>query len=44
MTLGDPSVTAVDIGIGKSRAGDSYGGAATGCPKGVVGSPAPKAE
>jgi len=44
MTLGDPSMTAVDIGVGESRAGDSYGGPTPSCPHGVVGSPAPKAE
>jgi len=36
MTLGDPSMTAVEIGVGESRTRDTYGGAATGCPKGIV--------
>ena len=44
MTLGDPSMTAVDIRIRKSGTRDANGGATTGCPEGVVGSPTPDAE
>jgi hypothetical protein len=36
MALGDPRMTAMDIGIGESRAGDPYGGPAAGSTKGVV--------
>ena len=44
MTLGEPSMTAVDIGVGKSRTRDTYGGAAAGCPKGVVSTTRPNAQ
>ena len=44
MTLGEPSMTAVDIGVGESRTRDTYGGAATGCPKGVVSTTRPNAQ
>ena len=41
MALGDPRMTAMDIGIGESRAGDPYGGPTPGSTKGVVRSPTP---
>jgi hypothetical protein len=41
---GHSLVTAVDICVGESGAGDANGGATTGCPEGVVGSPTPDAE
>jgi len=44
MTLGDPSMTAVDICVGESGAGDANGGATTGCPEGIMGSPPTNAQ
>jgi len=38
MTLGDPSMTALNVGVGEPGARDTNGGAATGCPESIMGS------
>ena len=44
MALGDPGVTAVDIGVGESCPGNAHGGSASSSAHGVVGSPPPNTQ